>query len=41
MHRLQVVVSVIKACYISLSGPGSSVGMATDYRLDDPGIESR
>ena len=23
------------------SGPGSSVGIATDYRLDDPGIESR
>jgi hypothetical protein len=22
-------------------GPGSSVGIATDYRLDDPGIESR
>jgi hypothetical protein len=21
-------------------GPGSSVGIATDYRLDDPGIES-
>ena len=23
------------------SGPGSSVGIATDYRLDGPGIESR
>jgi hypothetical protein len=22
-------------------GPGSSVGIATDYGLDDPGIESR
>jgi len=22
-------------------GPGSSVGIATDYRLDGPGIESR
>jgi hypothetical protein len=26
-------------CYIS--GPGSSVGTATDYGLEDPGIESR
>ena len=26
---------------ILLSGPGSSVGMATDYGLDGPGIESR
>jgi hypothetical protein len=24
-----------------LSGPGSSVGIATDYRLEGPGIESR
>jgi len=26
---------------ISVSGPGSSVGIATDYELDSPGIESR
>ena len=24
-----------------ISGPGSSVGIATDYGLDGPGIESR
>ena len=27
--------------YLKLSGPGSSVGIATDYGLDGPGIESR
>ena len=27
--------------YIVMCGPGSSVGIATDYRLDGPGIESR
>ena len=27
--------------YEILCGPGSSVGIATDYRLDGPGIESR
>jgi hypothetical protein len=27
--------------YISSSGPGSSVGIAPDYGLDGPGIESR
>jgi hypothetical protein len=27
--------------YICYSGPGSSVGIATDYGLDGPGIESR
>ena len=27
--------------YIIWSGPGSSVGIATDYGLDGPGIESR
>jgi len=28
-------------CYIFLRGPGSSVGIATGYGLDGPGIESR
>jgi hypothetical protein len=28
-------------CVCVCSGPGSSVGIATDYRLDGPGIESR
>jgi hypothetical protein len=27
--------------YFPLSGPGSSVGIATGYRLDGPDIESR
>ena len=27
--------------YHKCSGPGSSVGIATDYGLDGPGIESR
>jgi hypothetical protein len=27
--------------YICKCGPGSSVGIATDYRLDGPGIKSR
>jgi hypothetical protein len=27
--------------YVSDCGPGSSVGIATDYGLDGPGIESR
>ena len=37
--------SVLKYIYITwvdpvICGPGSSVGIATDYRLDGPGIES-
>jgi hypothetical protein len=28
-------------CNTLIGGPGSSVGIATDYRLDGPGIESR
>jgi hypothetical protein len=27
--------------YAHLRGPGSSVGIATGYGMDDPGIESR
>ena len=34
--------SVLRTLYIALtSGPGSSVGIATDYGLDGPGIEFR
>jgi hypothetical protein len=29
------------ALYILLDGPGTSVGLATGYGLDGPGIESR
>jgi hypothetical protein len=31
----------IMGLYMFRGGPGSSVGIATDYGLDDPGIESR
>jgi hypothetical protein len=31
----------IRDCFILKSGPGSSVGIATGYGLDGPGIESR
>jgi len=31
----------IKGCCVNYSGPGSSVGIATGYGLDSPGIESR
>jgi hypothetical protein len=33
--------SPIRYIYTHIFGPGSSVGIATDYRLDGPGIESR
>ena len=36
--------SLFSGFYLSVSfncGPGSSVGIATDYGLDGPGIESR
>ena len=36
-----VCVCVCIILYFSLCGPGSSVGIATDYGLDGPGIESR
>jgi hypothetical protein len=32
---------MIKYCNVRLCGPGSSVGIATGYGLDGPGIESR
>ena len=31
----------ISVCCLLFGGPGSVVGIATGYRLDDPGIESR
>ena len=31
----------LREVLIFLCGPGSSVGIATDYGLDDPGIETR
>jgi len=46
MHDITFQKSAISSrCKIrilcGLSGPGSSVGIATAYGLDDPGIESR
>jgi hypothetical protein len=33
--------NIISGSKLGLCGPGSSVGIATGYRLDGPGIESR
>jgi hypothetical protein len=41
MNIKSVFVSSYKVPYIILSGPGSSVGIKTDYELDRPRIESR
>ena len=35
------IVRYFRIIYIYIYGPGSSVGIATDYGLDGPGIESR
>jgi hypothetical protein len=35
------VILSIQICYIKFCGPGSSDGIANDYGLDGPGIESR
>jgi hypothetical protein len=37
----RILMDKIKLCFVHESGPGSSVGIATDYRLDGPGTESR
>ena len=37
-HNISLV--YFSVLYVIRSGPGSSVGIATDYGLDDPGIES-
>jgi hypothetical protein len=40
--RLDVIIScIVNSIMYSVSGPGSSVGIATNYGLDGPGIESR
>jgi hypothetical protein len=36
-----MVSNIIRRYIEHMSGPGSSVGIATDYGLDGPGIESR
>jgi hypothetical protein len=36
-----VFCSMNSSDYLSVRGPGSSVGIATDYGLDGPAIESR
>ena len=37
MKVLYVVIIIINFYYYLISGPGSSVGMVTDYGLDSPG----
>ena len=37
----QQIIFTLNLVLIRLCGPGSSVGIATDYGLDGPGIESR
>ena len=42
IHKLQnYLYPSISSSYLMVSGPGSSVGIATGYGLDGPGIESR
>ena len=36
-----ILSEIILCCPSTYSGPGSSVSIATGYRLDNPGIESR
>jgi len=36
-----IIIIIIMLYYGQVCGPGSVVGTATGYRLDDPGIESR
>jgi hypothetical protein len=38
---LERIMFVIQGSTVLTCGPGSSVGIATDYGLDGPGIESR
>jgi hypothetical protein len=35
------ILELLPEKYLLVKGPGSSVGIATDYGLDGPGIESR
>jgi hypothetical protein len=39
--KMFVITENIMEHPVSLRGPGSSVGIATDYELDGPGIELR
>jgi hypothetical protein len=43
ISEILVAVSLLVTALVTLiiGGPGSSVGMATAYRLEGPGIESR
>jgi hypothetical protein len=40
-HRNLQLSNKIMILHLICSGPGSSVGIATDYGMDGPGIESR
>jgi hypothetical protein len=39
-HSVYFKLYILKLCILHLSGSGSSVGTATGYGLDGPGIES-
>ena len=39
--KTEELILLICTVYFMMSGPGSSVGIATGYGLDGPGIESR
>jgi hypothetical protein len=41
LGRTSIKLYFILITYMHTCGPGSSVGIATDYGLDGPGIESR
>ena len=41
LHRQNIIFNIKLSGTYSYSGPGSSVGIATDYGLEVPGIESR
>jgi hypothetical protein len=41
LHIIIIIITIIIIIYYMKYGPGRSVGIATDYGLDGPGIESR
>jgi len=41
LHLLIYLVPYYMCIFLYMCGPSSSVGIATDYGLDGPGIESR
>jgi hypothetical protein len=37
---MNIILNIIQILYCLTRGPGSVVGIATEYRLDGPGVES-